>query len=834
MTDGSVEDRAPEPASTQLRVWALIALLAGAATFLQTVVLTDVGILPSGQPRFWLLLAAGFVVAELCVVHLTVKQEAISFAFAEVPWVLGLFLVAPEDLISARIAGGAAVLIWHRRQSAVKLAFNLAQFWLGAVAAMAVWRVALGGAELFSMRSWLAAAASAIVIEMVAALAITAVITLRSTRSDAPRLALTLALGTGTAASAANACFALIALDVIRMDWRGLWAVVVLAAFLFLAQRAHVTLLRRHDAMEGLHTFTRRVGSTDLHLEAVAHEVLTGVRELLEVETVVLHLTTPAASWTCDSTGISPYAPPETLPTPSSGSRRARGQQVQALTVLLHGDTEPVGALTVSGRLGEVGGLQLADLRLLEAAAGHAAVGLHNARLADQLRAQAAANEHQALHDALTGLPNRLLFDRVSTAVLADHPQAAVLLLDLDRFKEVNDTLGHAAGDAVLRVVGERLRHLLVDAACVARLGGDEFAVVLAGAGPEAAQDCARRIATALSTPVAVLGVTLAVDASIGVALASGYGGDVADLLRQADVAMYEAKGLHGGIAVYSPDRDHNSAQRLSLAADLRAGIANGELVLAYQPKAHTADGAVHSVEALVRWQSPVRGMVPPDEFIGVAEQTGLIGPLTEWVLVTALAQCRRWLDAGLELSVAVNLSPRTLHDPAFVTRLGVLLDQAGVPAAWLILEVTEGALMSDPERAVEVLWQLRRAGVRLSIDDLGVGYSSLTYLKRLPVQEVKIDRSFVTRMVDDADDEAIVAAVVQLAHRLGMTVVAEGVEDERTWVRLRQLGADAAQGYWLSRPVPAAEIAPWLQRWSAGGSAVSVPRMRSVPSLGA
>jgi EAL domain-containing protein (putative c-di-GMP-specific phosphodiesterase class I) len=221
--------------------------------------------------------------------------------------------------------------------------------------------------------------------------------------------------------------------------------------------------------------------------------------------------------------------------------------------------------------------------------------------------------------------------------------------------------------------------------------------------------------------------------------------------------------------------------------------------------------------------------MIPPDDFIGIAEQTGLIAPLTEWVLRTALAQCRRWLEDGLDLGVAVNISPRTLRDPAFTDQLTALLAESKVPAARLTLEITEGALMDDPERAIDVLWELRRAGVRLSVDDLGVGHSSLSYLKRLPVHEIKIDKSFVTRMVDDADDEAIVTAVIAMVHKLGMTVVAEGVEDERTLVRLAELGADIAQGYWMSRPVPAAEIAPWIDRWTAGPGSVVVPMQRLV-----
>ena len=805
-----MSDQQPRPAAapTTYGVWLLILLLTGAAAALQWALPHDLHARAASDPFSWAGLTAGFALAELCVVHLTVRREAISFACAEVPWVLGLFLVSPGQLVVARVVGGAVALVWHRRQSLVKLAFNLAQCWLGAVAAVAVWRVAVGAADPLSMRGWLAAVGSAAAIEVVSALAVTAVITLRDGRSGPVPVALL----TGVSASVANASFALVTLEVLRSNWLGFWTIAVLALFLGLAQRAHLALLRRHDAMERLQVFTHRVGSSGLELDAVVHEVLTGVRELLEVETVVLDLTHPPTTWRCDSDGIRQDAPPDRLPEPSSAQPQSRGAHVADLTVALKDDGEPFGALTVSGRLGAVGGLRLSDLLLLEAVAGHAAIGLQNGRLADQLRQNAADSEYQALHDDLTGLPNRPLFERVTTEVLEAYPESAVLLLDLDRFKEVNDTLGHEVGDTVLQEVARRLLDALPHASCVARLGGDEFAVVLAGAGLAAAEQCAFVIAATLAVPLDFPDVRLALDATVGVALAAHGDSDVADLRRRAEVAMYDAKDQHSGVAVYSPERDHHSAQRLSLVSDLRTAISSGELFLAYQPQARTADGSVASVEALVRWQSPARGVVPPDEFIGVAERTGLIGPLTDWVLRTALAQCRRWLDEGLDLSVAVNLSPRTLHETSFVRRLESMLSEAGVPPPRLILEITEGAILADPERAVDVLWELRRAGVRLSIDDLGVGHSSLTYLKKLPVHEIKIDRSFVTRMVDDNADEAIVTAVIQLVHRLGMTVVAEGVEDERTWARLRLLAADSVQGHWLSRPLPAEQLGPWLR----------------------
>ncbi|MDT7570549.1 MAG: hypothetical protein QOE05_723 [Actinomycetota bacterium] len=814
-----------EAAPRLRRVWALTACLAAAAAVLHVV-----GVLGQPSPLLhgtapWLALAALFALAESAVVHVTIGREAHTISFSELPFVLGLFLLPPDAVVTARVLGGAVALFWPRRQPVVKAAFNVAHWWLGAIVAVLVWNLLKSSGTDFTVRTFVAALAAAVMVELVSSISVYGVILLRggTVRPSA--------LLTGLVGSCANACFALVGLVVWHTDWRALWIVAGLAAFIVLSHRAHLALLRRHDAMERLHEFTRRIGGGDLHLEAVVHEVVTGVRELLEVAVVRLDLHEtelyPSAAWVGDGVGVRPCQPDLRVIETFAGVAH-RGTHIDSLRVELHGEAGPIGSITVSGRVGDVGGLEQSDLRLLEAVAGHAAIGLHNGRLADRLRDQVSENAHQAMHDSLTSLPNRLMFDRAATKALATTDTCAVLLLDLDRFKEINDTLGHAAGDAVLQEVGSRLSGIVGDAACVARLGGDEFAVVMTDANLRDATDFAERIRAALLAPLDIVGVTLTLDASIGIALSPEHGTDIATLLRRADVAMYAAKDTHGSVVVYAPDRDHNSAARLALVADLRAAIANGDLVLAYQPKTQTLGREVHGVEALVRWQHPVRGMIPPDDFIGIAEQTGLIAPLTEWVLRTALTQCRQWLEQGLDLSVAVNISPRTLHDPSFTQQLISLLAETRVPASRLTLEITEGALMADPERAIDVLWELRRSGVRLSVDDLGVGHSSLSYLKRLPVHEIKIDKSFVTGMVDDGDDEAIVTAVIAMVHKLRMTVVAEGVEDERTLVRLAELGADIAQGYWMSRPVPAAEIAPWIERWTGAPASHVVPIQRT------
>jgi len=445
----------------------------------------------------------------------------------------------------------------------------------------------------------------------------------------------------------------------------------------------------------------------------------------------------------------------------------------------------------------------------------------------------------QALHDPLTDLPNRtLLFDRLRQAVLAagrDGATLALLLLDLDRFKEINDTLGHHVGDLALQEVAERLSGALRASDTVARLGGDEFAVILPRGDRAGATRAARKIGAALKPPVEIDGRALHVGASIGIALYPPHGADPQTLLRRADVAMYVAKRESGGsgYAVYAPARDEHSPERLALGAALRHAIAHDELLLHYQPRVDlqgvrgpvgkagasdrdkSAGSNVSCVEALARWRRPCHGLVPPDQFIPLAERTGLIGPLTRWVLDAALRQCSRWRRDGLELAVAVNLSASNLRDPRLADTIVGLLGAYGLPATALRLELTESTIMSDAETALKMLGRLAGHGIHISIDDYGTGYSSLSYLKRLPVAELKIDKSFVLHMAEDAADAAIVSSTIGLAHSLGLRVVAEGVEDERSRDLLAAMKCDAAQGYYLSRPLGAEDLTRWLSRAS-------------------
>jgi len=426
------------------------------------------------------------------------------------------------------------------------------------------------------------------------------------------------------------------------------------------------------------------------------------------------------------------------------------------------------------------------------------------------------ALRHQASHDRLTDLPNRALLherlERLLRAVKDTDQPFSLVLLDLDRFKDVNDTLGHHIGDDLLRQAAGRLLQEIGATETVARLGGDEFAMLLPAANAQAAGAVARLILDTLEAPFQVEQHLLTLDGSIGIAVYPEHGTDPQTLLRHADVAMYEAKRSPTGVAIYDPAQDQHTVRRLALMHDLRTAIREEGLRLYYQPKVELPSGRVCGAEALLRWSHPVHGFIPPIEFIPLAEQTGTIVALTEWVLVTALARTRAWQDARRPLPVAINLSARSLQDQRFPDLVARNLERYQCAPANLTLEITESSLMADPARAHEVLTRLHALGVRTAIDDFGTGYSSLAYLKQLPVDEVKIDKSFVLGMgAGDEKDAAIVRSIVAMAHALGKMVVAEGVEDAPTYTLLGQLGCDVLQGYYLSRPLPPSELEQWL-----------------------
>jgi diguanylate cyclase (GGDEF)-like protein len=424
--------------------------------------------------------------------------------------------------------------------------------------------------------------------------------------------------------------------------------------------------------------------------------------------------------------------------------------------------------------------------------------------------------ERAALHDPLTGLPNRLLLqDRVHQALrsaLRTHGGVEALVLGLDSFKAVNDTYGHSVGDVLLREVAARLRGLIRDADTLARFGGDEFAVVLTDPTVGGNATLAARMRRVLTEPFIVAEQRLDVSVSIGSSRYPDDGADPQTLLRKAEIAMYEAKRSRAGYEAYRADLDAHSAGQMTLMTELREALERAALDLHFQPVVAVPGGQLVMAEALLRWDHPTRGQIPAAEFVPLAEASDLMTPLTDWVLARAIGECRRWLDAGWRVPVAINLSVRDLADDALATRIATLLRSASVPPDHLTVEITESVVMADAARALRTMQGLRDHGIEIAIDDFGTGYSSLAYLGRLPISLVKIDRTFVRSMLFDQSSLAIVGATVGLAHALGLKVVAEGVESQSVLDRLRVVGSDLAQGYHIARPMPASDLVPWLE----------------------
>lgn len=436
---------------------------------------------------------------------------------------------------------------------------------------------------------------------------------------------------------------------------------------------------------------------------------------------------------------------------------------------------------------------------------------------------QAKLLQHQAMYDGLTNLPNRALFaDRFNQAILygrREKQSFALLTMDLNRFKEINDTLGHEAGDTVLQAAAVQVRGCLRESDTVARMGGDEFAVLLATATDlNGSITVARKILAAVKQPVDYKGQKLEIDASLGIVMFPEHGDNPDELLRAADVAMYHAKEGQSGYRIYDEELNDGMVSHLVMQNEIRDAINNNELVLHYQPRIDFRNNTINGVEALVRWQHPKHGLLAPDKFIPQAEQSGLIKPLTYYVLRESLMQCAEWKARGMTLPVSVNISAINIQDPEFPGQVARLLEEIDVPASQLELELTETAVMAEPVRAVECIKKLHDLGLQVAVDDFGTGYSSMAYLKELLVARIKIDRSFVTDMIDNHNDAVIVRSTVELGHNLGMKVIAEGVEDQNVWDRLKEMGCDGAQGFYMGRPLDPVEFLAWMNDspWSS------------------
>jgi diguanylate cyclase (GGDEF)-like protein len=637
----------------------------------------------------------------------------------------------------------------------------------------------------------------------------------------------------GALTAAVTAIPGLIAVALVEQSpWNALLALTALAG-LTIAYRGYAGLSERHLSLERLYRFSQVVIDRP-EVDQVLQTILAQASEVLQAERAeVLFL--PGEN---DTSGVrvgvgrdgkltrtsdavdapGPWAAAVRTGEPILITRNTRALEEQRyltgegmrdmMIVPLRGDAGLVGALMVADRLGEVRTFDSGDVRLLETVANHAGVALRNGQLVDRLR-------HEAAHDALTGLPNRTTLRRRLDDLLRARTtgHVAVMLMDLDDFKNVNDTLGHHHGDALLEHVARVLRAAVPADVLVSRLGGDEFAVVVPEVtDPERVVAVGEQLLAALRSPATVDGIKLEVGASVGIAIAPDHANDVATLLRHADMAMYQAKNTHRGIAVFDPSaKAPESAAQLALAGELRQALIRRELRMYVQPKADAVSGEVVGVEALVRWQHPQHGLIMPDEFIPIAERNGLIKALTAEMLRAAITAANSWDQAGMPVSIAVNLSPRSLVGTGLAAQVAALLADQQTRPGLLTLELTESSMMTDPRGVSILMAELHRMGVRLSIDDFGTGYSSLSTLRKLPLDEVKIDKSFVMGLEENADDETIVRSVVDLALNMGLNVVAEGVENARVWRKLRQIGCTQVQGYYLSRPIPAEDFPAWL-----------------------
>jgi diguanylate cyclase (GGDEF)-like protein len=878
-------DQAPKPAVAEesaaphgRAIWRLIAALAVLAGLGWLSVIMDAP--RAAAPNLtWLVLLPLFAVAEILVIHhLPAVRSSHSHTLREIPAIAGLTFLTPQQYLTVYAVGASlALLVWARMRG-VKLAFNVSLFSLEAVVGCLGYHVVLQGADPLSVRAWAAAAIAVTLTDLLSAAAVMTAISLTEGQLD--RSVWWEALRSGAVAAVINTCAALLVVSLIRDQPRALPLLTVMIGLLVLGYRGYVTLARSHARTQMLYRF---LGSTGRESDAdqVARAVLQEAAELLKAESahIVLAGGLLATSDRTDELGVRSFQDGTHTEevVPAGGANRSwwrpalRGTAVRhhpgsrepghestgvrALNVARDGLAVPVtladdrkAALIVANRTFEAETFSDDDLTLLQTFAAHAAIALDKAHMLRQVTTLAAERAYEALHDPLTGLPNRRAFNEALADVMRPamdaaavrHGQGAgalesssdlgiVLLLDVDDFKDVNDTLGHTAGDRLLEVTGQRL----ADGAggLVARLGGDEFAVLMAGADLSTGVARARMLHELLSDPVPLDRVDLVTTVSIGVAAYHRAAGDADEVLAQADMAMYAAKADRSGVAVFRQEDGNATARRLALAAELPGALDRGEMTLSFQPQALPGSDHVTGFEALLRWNHRAFGPVPPPEIIAVAQRTGLLRRLTDHVVGRALLARAEWSRAGYDLAVAVNVTAADVCDEYLPSAVFDLLRRTGTPPGALTLEVTEGDAMREPERALEVLGALADRGVRLAIDDFGTGYSSLAYLDRLPVHEVKIDQSFVFRLERQAADSTIVRATIALAHDLGLRVVAEGVENDLVRSLVDDLDCDLYQGYGLSRPLPEDEVLDWLERHDAHRArrSPSVPRLSAV-----
>jgi diguanylate cyclase (GGDEF)-like protein len=788
----------------------------------------------------FVLLLLGFVAAELISVEVESRNEAHSMNFVEFVYVAALAFSAPVAIVLARPLASFFTMGVIRRQSPHKLLINVSVTAAEAAVVSVVFVTLIGDHDPVEPIGWLIILAATVAGYLVSSTLVTTAISLFNGFVDWTTIAPVLAVGAIVAL--ANTALGIVLVGSLWTKSHLGWLVLGVVGVLFLLYRAHTALSERHKRLETLHDFTRSLAASDL--DELEGAVVNGAREILRGEQGVLLLPPPrdglpavrllsrghglarfnisATELAADLALLLPndvsrlYIPGEPLP----GWLAEIGVK-DAVVVPLTTDGVTVGAMVVANRLTEVSSFVEDDLRLFETLANHANVALANGRLVATLQYDAQEKAHQALHDPVTGLPNRtLLQERLETAIQAARTSelgVALVFLDLVTFKEVNDTLGTVTGDRLLVEVRDRIQALLPERAQLAQFTGDQFAVLVTDVtDQDVVMGLAEAILTEFDSPVTAGDVSLVLGADLGVAHYPDHAPTAELLLQRADAATYRARQEGSGIEVYAAETDPYAPRRLALAADLSEALERDEVDVYVQPKVRLGDGLIVGAEALVRWTHPRLGPLSPDQFIPAAEHTGVIRQLTTYVVRDALAQCRSWRDAGLDLDISVNLSGRNLFDTHLVEDIGEAIAEAGVPASSLTLELTESTVMGESHRSMAVLLGLQELGVRLSVDDFGTGYSSLAHLRSLPVTELKIDKSFVMTMTVNDQDAVIVRTLVELGRSLGLRTVAEGVESPDAQTMLRDYGCDEAQGYLFSRPIPAEQFVAWLGRQPA------------------
>jgi diguanylate cyclase (GGDEF)-like protein len=776
------------------------------------------------EPRpTWVLgvLFAAFLVAESTLMHVEFRRQTNVISLSEIPLVVGLFLVSPVALVVVRLVAVVAVAAWQRRDP-LKSVFNVALFATEVIVASALFRV-FGSPPVDDPRSWLAVLAAVVSMTVLSTGAIQTVIRLlqgpQPLAAAAPQFVLSLAI------AVANGIAALIILLVLQASGWAAILLVVLCGLLVLAYRGFARSYRQHASLRRVYAFSRLLEltrSADAPLDAALNDA----RDVLNASRITLRLTgeTPIAiSVDGDGHASTPsdLDPEDPIAARTRGSRSGIlfvGRKAEAalasrgareiIAVPLRSGPNALGHLEFADRQSSMARYTSEDVQVADSLATRLTAAIENQDLVRRLR-------HAAYHDLLTGLPTRARLGQHLDAAIDEVSEqdgvVALVQLDLDRFKEVNDSLGHTWGDELLVLVGQRLSRSSPPGALVARVGADEFAVAARVSTPAEAAELAATLREAVSTSYPLAGLTIDAGATVGVALAPDHGDDGPTLMRRVDVALSNAKQVGRHVSMYDPSMEQESLQRLRLVTELRAALAAGQVIVRYQPKVSLRSRELVGVEALVRWMHPEYGEVAPDRFVPLAEVTGLIGILTDHVLRASLAQCRQWLDRDLQIPVAVNLSARTLTDNEFPDRVAGMLREYEVPAGLLSFELTESSVMTDPDSMKPVLYRLNALGTGLSIDDFGTGYSSLSQLRRLPVNEVKIDKEFVFTMGTDLGDLAIVRAIIELGHSLGLRVVAEGVEDELSRDLLLGNQCDVIQGYLVSRALDPDRLDAWL-----------------------